>query len=221
MPYQQLQRYLRTPPPITIDPLLSECDPPEDPDWPAPSTREEVEQLMRQLPHWAQVVCALTAAEMVLPIWETHNWINENLSEEQIEAPHQAIEVIRQWLDDEALQVVTVENIREPVYENVWAVATAAEDAATRIGPTSPTGNRPLSAAWAAWAAVSALDARIRSATWGATEAAQYAGMAAAIAAHGSLRNSDSRISSSIMDFYREWWDLCRCRLAFILEARI
>ncbi len=75
MPYQQyrqLRRHLQSPRRLIVDPFQRECNPPEDPNWPAPTASKEIFELMQRLPHLAQVVCALTAAEMVLPIWGEH-----------------------------------------------------------------------------------------------------------------------------------------------------
>ncbi len=208
MPYQRLRRYLQTPPPITIDPAQRECDPPEDPNWPAPSTREEIEQLMRRLPHWAQVVCALTAAEMALPIWEEDDWVNENLSEEQIEAPSQAIKVTWQWLDGEVS-----DDELSAAKTAVWAAAWVAGVAANAQDPIWVPPRL-----WAGKAAAYAADAtRTTTAATDATAAISQA-VWAATRASGVAPGSTQEVVE-YRERYREWWDLCRCRLAFILET--
>ncbi len=189
MLYQQLRRYLRTPRRIIIDPAQRECDPPEDPDWPAPTTHEEVLELMLRLPHWIRIVCALTAAEMVLPI----------LSEEQIEAPHRSIEITWQWLDNNAsdAEVQTEAATTRDAAAAIWA---SRHDTPDYFAAYSAV----MAAALAGWAVNNIY-------RWPAS-GIQHA--ARAIRSGPFTRDVDAR-------FYHEWWDLCRCRLAFVLEARI
>ncbi len=193
--YQQLRRHLRSPRQIIIDPLQRECDPPEDSDWPTPTTFREVNKLMSRLPHWAQVVCAHTAAEMVLSIWVENDWVNENLTREEIEAPRRAIEITWQWLDGEASEG-EVNAVAETARTAAWA-AWAGNDA------TWPARDAAWAAIWGARAAAEAAWAAAR------TTRAAEAAWAAARAAWGDVE-----------EFYREWWDLCRCRLAFIDPQR-
>ena len=203
MPYQQLRRYLQSPRRITMDPADRDCDPPDDPDWPAPMTFGETETLMNRLPHWARVVCALTAAEMILPFWEEDDWVNENLSEEQIETPRQAIETAWQWLDAEASD------------DEVSVAAVAAHAAAWSAWD-------PARGAWAAAAGAAAANAAGAAGAAAANAAgapdAAYAAYAAYAAARAAAR---AAATGNVEEFYRKWWALCRCRLAFILEARI
>ncbi len=199
--YQQLQHHLQSPRRIIIDPLQRECDPPEDPDWPAPMTPNEVEQLMHRLPHWAQIVCALTAAEMVLPNWEEDEWVRRNLSKEYREAPSQAIETTWQWLDGDASEA-KLNAAATTAWEAAVATAARAGAWATRAG------------AWAAEVAARAARAARTARTARTARAIRatrdvWTAWAAAWAASGDVE-----------EFYREWWDLCRCRLAFILESR-
>ena len=216
MPYQQLRRYLQSPRQITMDPADRECDPPDDPDWPAPTTFVETETLMNRLPHWAQVVCALTAAEMILPFWEEDDWVNENLSEEQIEAPRRAIETTWQWLDGEASD------------NEVSAAASAARDAVSAardaVRPAwVPAARGIWAAAWAADAAEAAAGAAGAAGAADAAHAAHAAYAATwgtAQSPHGWAYHSRAQ-TGDVEEVYREWWALCRCRLAFILEARI
>lgn len=70
--YYDLQRYLSGGEEsiLPVDEMISWCDPPEDPDWPAPTIPGQIRDLLHRLPVWAQVVCALTATQMAYPIWE-------------------------------------------------------------------------------------------------------------------------------------------------------
>ena len=200
MPYQQIRSYLQSPRQIIIDPLRKDCNPPEDPNWPSPRTRYEVEQLMGQLPHWAQVVCALTAAEMVLPIWE--EWARQNMITTYIrEAPSQAIDITQRWLDEE----VSASEMNAAAH----AAAGSAVDTANNTA-----GSAANTAGDAAYAAVGA--AAAAGAGAGGNGATIYAAYSVynASAAHASYN------TGTLTDSFRNWWRLCRCRLAFILEAR-
>ena len=203
MPYQQLRRYLQSPRRITLDPADRDCNPPEDPDWPTPTTYQETQELLIRLPLWARAVCALTAAEMVLPIWEEDDWVNTNLSEKQIEAPHRAIVTTWRWLDGEASddELSAARTAATTAALTAWtaAAASGAADAASARGPA-------VAADAAAWAA-----ARV---------AARVAARAARAAAASVPDAWGTAFAPAHKKFYREWWALCRCRLAFILEAR-
>lgn len=104
-PYQELEalkKYLEAPgrkPPKSSLFLGRECDLPEDPDWPAPKNEQEVGALLNRLPEIARAMCALIAAELVLPIWEAeypeddrpqaairaaHDWLNSNISRDAV-----------------------------------------------------------------------------------------------------------------------------------------
>ncbi len=208
MPYKRLRHYLQTPRRIIVDPLRRDCNPPEDPDWPTPTSRSEVGQLVHRLPHWAQVVCAVTAAEMVLPIWEEWTEGVDNLTREEEEAPSQAIEAAWQWLDEETPET------QEAAYEaahTAWAAAWVAGGVAGGVADAdaynADANATADAAAWGAWVAGGGgvvLDA---------ANSASYAVDAAAWAtARGEVARAE---------FYNEWWKLCRCRLAFILEVRL
>ncbi len=218
MLYQQIQHYLQSPRRIILDPSKRECDPPEDPDWPTPINEREILELMRRLPHWAQVVCAVTAAEMVLWLWE--DWVIE-VSDQiettyQDQAPHQAIKTTRQWLNGDASA------------DEADAAARAAWDAGADA-LTESAGGADVAAARAAWVARAASRA-----AWSASGPTRAAGARnptrAAGAATGAARDAAwaagvwgaGAIAGAAEDaaFFRDWWDLCRCRLAFAHPLR-
>ncbi|MGE0432886.1 MAG: hypothetical protein AB7K09_21100 [Planctomycetota bacterium] len=59
----------RTISPATHLELLCPHTPPEDDDWPAPIDEVLRARLLSRLPHRQKAICALTAAEMALPVW--------------------------------------------------------------------------------------------------------------------------------------------------------
>ncbi len=206
IPYRQIRLHLQSPRRIIVDPLRRDCNPPEDPNWPTPRALEEVEELMKRLPHWAQVACAITAAEMVFPIWEEWAEGIEDLSIEHREAPWRAIETAWQWLEEETSETQEADVARR-VARRADA-AYAAADAAIPAGAPS----------WAARATGDAAHAAARFATvWGARSAWSDPAWAAHDAATAWWAINDD----APVNFYNDWWRLCRCRLAFILEVRI
>ncbi len=210
MPYQQIKRYLQSPRRIVlgevelVQRLLRDCNIPEDPDWPSPRARYEVEPLMHRLPHWAKVVCAITAAEMVLPIWDDWAENRNDLTIQQKGAPRRAIDAAKQWLDEEIVTAPASRVARAADAADAADVADAAEAAAYAVDA--------YAAAEAADAAADAANAAAYAANAAYADAAVIAADAAAYAGDATDDHDGS--------FYLDWWRVCRCRLAFILEAR-
>ncbi len=184
--------------------MLRDCNIPEDPNWPAPINGEEVRKLMNRLPHWAQVVCAVTAAEMVLPIWEDWAEDRDDLTNQQKEAPGRAIDAAKQRLDEE-IDIPLAARVARAAADAAWDAARAAYTAVW----VAYAAGAARAAAEAAAAAADAARAARADAAEAATDAAEAAAYVAARVA-GAARD----------DFYLDWWRVCRCRLSFILEAR-
>ena len=81
--------------------LRSLLSPDFDPDTLVPVSEKWVAytlgNLFQKLSYRMHVICALTAAEMVLPIWE-RNTSATSLPIEEKDAPLQAIKMVRRWL---------------------------------------------------------------------------------------------------------------------------
>ncbi len=205
MSYQQIRRYLRSPRRIVlgevelVQRLLRDCNIPEDPNWPSPINYGEMRELMNRLPNWAKVVCAVTAAEMVLPNWEDWAEDRDDLTSHEKEAPRQAIDTAKQWLDEE-IDIAPTADAHD--------AANAAYDAYNAEPAADPAAR---GAGYAAHAASHAVDAAWAADTAGAVDAAWAAAAAVARAAADA---------ADAANFYLDWWRVCRCRLAFILEAR-
>ena len=112
--YEGLKERLEQPSPTVLpqsryERHLTPCDPPDDPSWPAPENFNDVWDLLAGLPLKQQVICALTAAELVLPIFEE--------VQPGIESPKDAIAAGWQWVRG------TLDR------EQVMVAATAAEAA--------------------------------------------------------------------------------------------
>ncbi len=209
MSYEQLKQYLERPGRSTIDPADRDCKPPEDPAWPTPFDYDETLVLMKRLPHWARVVSAVTAAEMVLPIWEESNWVQTNFTEKEIEAPRQAIELIWRWVNGNKAHAADRTTLRTTLAD-IWQSSMEAYLNASGAAQTAARST------WAALqAATRALDAIQSGGHLYLVLATSRPVLEAAVAASGDI-DEDAWVR-----FYIEWWKLSRCRLAFILEARI
>ncbi len=166
---------------------------PEDPDWPTPAAfgAPFLAELLGRLPHKQRVICALTSAEMVLPIWE--EW-SEGHDDVDVGAPSQAIKVAWAWISGDA-SVDEAYSAGDDAYAafafaSAYSAATAAATAA----------NAAEAAAYAAFAPANPILATVAVAI-------------AATAGHGSWRGSGWWPSREA--FYRDWWARCRARLAF------
>ncbi len=191
MEYQPLRQHLEEGCPVLVDPAMAPLLP-EDPDWPTPIDPSSVHTLVARLPHRAAVLCAVTAAEMVLSIWEERypgdarprNGIRSTWHSLRV-APRFKMEAAATYSERLALGWPTSE-----AYAPISAAdAVAAHDpvwAATAAG-------------FATEAAV-AYDPKIAAATDFAYSATSHI-----------VRQ---RSTTARLRFYRLWWSACRRRLA-------
>ncbi len=242
MSYQQIRRHLRSPRQIVLGEvelvwrLLRDCNIPEDPNWPSPTTHEEVLELMNRLPNWAEVVCAVTAAEMVLPIWDDWAEDRDDLDNQEKESPRRAIDAAKQWLDEEIdIAPADVETAAD-ASDAAADAAAAAHTAADNVGYAD--ADAAAEAAYAAAAAGAAADVAAAPAAFAAHAAARAAARAAHTAARAAraaayvayAADADDAAAYAVYavdvgsvdyaGFYLDWWRVCRCRLSFILGAR-
>ncbi len=193
--YAPLKEYLDAPP-ATVLPQhsyerhLTPCDPPEDPNWPTPTDFLSTEALMDRLPHKQQIICALTAAEMVLPIFEEAYPENN--------APAAAIAITYSWLESRADDADVF-----AASQDAFEIAYTAFVTAAGQGSAPSATNAAYSSAHASIATYAGIGADYSTATK-AAQAAQRAAMAAS-AAQWMTRT----------EFYELWWRECRCRLPF------
>lgn len=160
---------------------------------------------MFRLPHWARIVSALTAAEMVLPIWEENELINEKLSEEQMEAPRRAIEITWQSLDNNAAAA------------EVPTTAAAATDAACCANVyTAPAAYSVYSAARAAaeaaWAVRNGYRWSIRGIRSAASALRGAPYLVLVTLTHGSMRSGGTFVAVG----WRLFWKLASFNIAHI-----
>ncbi len=158
---------------------------PEDPDWPTPTDYDSVRALMERLPHRAAVFCALTAAEMVLPIWVARYPDDTR--------PRDAIRTTRRWLAGGSLGG-----------DAAYAVAYAAYEAADGAYDTD------TDIADAAAAAYSAIYAAYANVLASAVDGVVLAAAVDAVASGATGRD----VEAVRQRFYRRWWSVCRRRLA-------
>ncbi len=226
MSYQQIKRYLQSPRRIVlgeVEPvqrLLRDCNIPEDPNWPSPIHSEEAEELMRRLPRWARVVCAVTAAEMVLPIWEDWAEDREDLTSQLEYAPADAIYGAKRWLDKEIVNIAPADAALYAAHAHIAADAALYAAHAAHAAHAHIAAYAAHAAADAAAAAATAA-ARAAYAAADAAAAAARAAVYAADAAYDAVYAADAAYdAAAYTNFYLDWWRVCRCRLSFILEAR-
>ncbi len=203
MEYQSLREHLQSGR-VAYDPLdLWECEDPDPEN--APSNRIEAGEALYSLPGWAQTVCALTAAEMVLPLWEESGyaesllpvpfWKLSELTDEDVAtlevqsyfAPRRVIETMWDSLDEEASDSERSRRLRAAIASFGLGVAQTA-NAATDTDI----------ATYAAFAAAYTFYRDRPIAVAYAADAIYYA--------YGIPRE----------DFYSWWWCNCKGRLAIM-----
>ncbi len=196
MEYQSLREHLQSGR-RTYDPVdLWECEDPDPEN--APSNNDEVIGALYLLPRWAQVVCALTAAEMALPFWEESDdaqtllpvpfWKISDLTDEDWQteeiqlyfAPRRLIETLWKWLNGDA------------AFKEVMAARRAVNAIANPPRDIPRDLTCPFS-----WAA--SIDTSVY--RLHAAHAATYTALLI-----GLLRE----------DFYSRWWCNCKRRLAIM-----
>lgn len=171
--------------PVEVEEWFTPHEPPTDREWPTPTTELAIGELMRRLPHVPRVVCALTATELALPVWERwaahHGDCLHRPSE--IEVPAAMLELVRKWLRGEK---PILDTVRMPIFR--WS-----NDDEVR---------RAVAVAESAMHAVYATNAHTDRHS-GATANVVYLALNALAVTHGKARRH----------VYRQWWNRCRCRL--------
>ncbi len=179
-----------------------------DPEWPAPDASrpgvsKRISDMLWKLSPSARVVCAVTAVEMVLPIWES--WAQAR-TDVQLAAPRQALaEIYRsrstEFSWNERLYDALVEACQQASESMALAAAAAARSAsnAYRAANSKLFSFRGKSAFAADALAAAAVDDACTSYD---EFHAQQSGRTEDLIA---LRNA----------WFARWWDHCRCRLAF------
>ena len=210
MEYQSLRQHLQSGRLGHFDPVDRwECEERESTD--APTDFRSARDLLSSLPHWAQVVCALTAAEMSLPIWEESEFAQSllplplwKLSEKDLLTPEvqtyftprRAVETLRIWLNGDANQ----EDLEQEL-DIALQAADAVVHAVHSEGYVGSTNYAEAAAAAITEAIDTAFDPE------DASDNGAYAGAEAAQAYSASMPREQ---------FFRWWWCNCKRRLAIM-----
>lgn len=194
MEYQRLRQYLQSPQPILYDPIgMWECYDADVRE--APTNPTTARKALSLLPEWAQIISALTAAEMVLPIWEESEYAESLLRNHEYFAPRRAIETawayLRGEVEEEELPPAT-----EAAYATTHSVTNASAHNAAR------TAAHASHAAYPSTLVATKVDTAVAAAT-AASYSTSYATSTGKAAAKISREN-----------FYRLWWCNCKRRLA-------
>ena len=208
MRYQQLRRHLESPERIEVYPLW-ECDDPEPEN--APRNKREVQDALVLLPAWARVVCALTAVEMVLPIWEEWPYV-----ENQLYAPRRTIDFTWQWLRD-GMPTEMIAGLREFSEDTRHAGEVAIDEYRAIHGDYSRIPYVAYAAADVASAATTAHSVASASATGFASvhlAAVNDAAVAATTSVHLAAVAAQEVYGTPPEEFYLLWWCQCKRRLA-------
>ncbi len=208
--YAALLRHLASPEETTLTPAALEealCrhEPPDDPRWPAPRLFIETRLMLRRLPHRQQVLCALTAAELALPLWD--RWAADRPAGPALRP---ALACGHAWLAGRS----TVAELNHHLTDAVAASEKAARAAATRTGPASAT-------AYVARLAADATDNALYTAAGTNSEnRAVVADRTLQAVANGARawahyrRARGLKYGVACAHFLQRWWSRCRCRLA-------
>ncbi|MGE0431562.1 MAG: hypothetical protein AB7K09_15360 [Planctomycetota bacterium] len=234
---QAIHTRLRTPRPCALPPINNLHDgwyagPDDADDWSPPATHPQLEQRLDRLPRRQAVICAIVAAEMVLPVWRDaavrHGWrASWRL------APEVALRNTRRWFAGEFRMTDlgdTVDNLMM-----VFEARRSGPLPALAVDPTFPTWRESdpgryepdewaLVAAWMATMAGAMcgdgneVDRRNRE--WRRNQPpAQIAITAVTAASHVNavidpLRSGIGRFSAWYARFMTRWWSRCTARLA-------
>lgn len=138
--YEELKRRLEYPeervaPSELYHRELTPCNPPDDPNWPAPKNIGDIRILLERLPHKSEILCLLVAAKLVLPIFERQFTV-ENMDTR----PRNAIEITERWIKEAATEFeveAAADEVREAGEEiddeDAAAAASSAWNAAYAI----------------------------------------------------------------------------------------
>ncbi len=166
MEYQSLRQQLQRGRRVVFDPLEAPCDLPEDPDWPTPTDWDSVHDLLERLPRKQRTICALTAAEMVLPVWE--EWA-EGRTDVDVGAPLRAIQVTWAWIHGEVSEDEVLRGANA-----IHATADAARAASAAVEAIHAAANAPNAAYAATYATEAAAYAAATSGWWPSREVFYY-----------------------------------------------
>jgi len=159
--------------------------------WPVPVEWNAVVATMGKLTNRMEVICAVTAATMVLPLWES--WQGKKFTSFK-KSPKEAVDITNRWLLGKTVKL-----------SELWSAEADARNAADNA-----TSDR-----WAAYAATSAaLAARAATSNTPASRAAQaveaaaVASGAAAISKSYEYRKDHEKVV--VQQFYKDWWERCK-----------
>ncbi len=194
--YRQVRQRLDEPREQIFDPLDVPLLP-EDPEWPTPRTAVEIKRLLQRLPHKAQVLCAVVAAEMALPVWE-ESYPENNL-------PKLTLQAIHAWLKTEG-SMEEVQQLNQRLHNAIYEAegeyhqleAEEEEEEDYRLAVLAA-GDAVEQAAFIVYFPV------------GRTEWA----LLATIGVERAARALDQYDYHPTPQFLRRWWSRCRQLLAF------
>ena len=189
--------------------LQQPCDPPEDPAWPTPTDSYSIYNLLVRLPEKQQIICVLTAAEMVLPVFEEEYHDDDS--------PRRAVGTTYRWLNGEAnLEAVrdAATIAQETVFETVEAAHVAAdlEDAAAEAS-AAKAADASYAAAYAVSFAVG-IEAVVHLGGDPLPDVADLASFEVIEEGITAVEYAAQAWWTTQREFYELWWKECRCRLA-------
>ena len=190
-----------------IEESLCPHSPPVDQLWPTPSVFVQARLLLSRLPHRQQVICAVTAAELTLPLWEEWAAVHGG---KLAAMPREALQQAYRWLSNETTRA----ELDVPIHAAEAAAEAAAKVSAQREGLESRL-------AYVARLAAEAADNAVYAASCSpddkpmlrADRASQSVAKSARAVTHfhGATGYDYGRVCA---DFLHRWWNRCRCRLA-------
>ena len=216
-----------------------ECDEPDEPDWPAPTNQPEIVDLLRRLPSHASVIGSLTAAAMVLPLWENYTETHSPAVPLQIRhLPRFAIQTGNGFLEN----MYTWEEVEEQVEQleegivyrseqlpNIWDIVPYGSvgywsSYAARINNTPHMSGFTVHAAARAYANSLAhehmAEAQRKTDEWEALRESRLDWPMPTTSQLSRRLESERNLAyrKDYDTFLPRWWQIVRCRLAFRID---
>ena len=184
-----------------FNPVMPALDVTDDDAYPTPTGPRDIEKLLSGLPGYARVLCAITAAEMVVHLWEESPIVEEELSDYK-DWPRKSLAGLTEFLceghSENAPHIITSDMVVDEalIDGQLFAVASAVDDIVWEM-------ERPYEEG----ASGSGPD---------------YASHAVSDAARAEMIASpSSKSEEAVQSFYEKWWQRCRARLAFRLDKSV
>lgn len=182
-----------------FNPVMPALDVTDDEAYPTPTGPDDVEKLLARLPGYARVLCAITAAEMVVHLWEESPIVEEELSDYK-DWPRESLEALAEYLLDGETKkarpnIITSDMVVDEalIDGQLFAVASAVDDVVWEMKQYE---ERVAEPGYPFHKAVSS-------------------------AARAEMIASNSSPSEALQSFYKKWWQRCRARLAFRVDKSV